>query len=260
MSRFNGKTALVTGAGSGIGREIVLQLKREGADVMAADIGFDPNQPFNPALGVVQTLLDVRHKEDVDRAVSGVIERMGQIDVLINAAGVMVADDVADIRDETWNQILDVNLTGAMRVCRAVLPHMRGRDRGAIVNVSSVAAFNASAGMASYAASKSGLVALTRALANRYGTDGVRANCVCPGWVRTRMSEAEMAEFAQANGTTVEREFERVAQRIALGRVAEPAEIARCVAFLASDDASFVTGAVLVADGGARTAATSRAH
>jgi len=145
-------------------------------------------------------------------------------------------------------------------VCRAVLPHMRQSGRGSIVNVSSVAAFNASAGMASYAASKSGLVALTRALANRYGTDGIRANCVCPGWVRTRMSEAEMAEFAETNGTTVEQEFQRVAQRIALGRVAAPSEIATCVAFLASDDASFVTGAVLVADGGARTAATSRAN
>ena len=260
MSRFEERTALVTGAASGIGLEVALRLKSEGAKVIAADVGFDGKLNLKAELGVDEVQIDVRSEADVDRVVSTAINRWGQIDVLVNAAGVMVADDVADIHDETWNKILDVNLTGAMRVCRAVLPHMRHRGRGAIVNVSSVAAFNASAGMASYAASKSGLVALTRALANRYGAEGVRANCVCPGWVRTRMSEAEMTEFAEANGTTVEQEFERVAQRIALGRVAVPREIATCVAFLASDDASFVTGAVLVADGGARTAATSRSH
>ncbi len=260
MSRFQGKAALVTGAGSGIGREIAVQLRTEGADVIGADVRFEPKNSLDPQPSITEALIDIRREDDVARAVEDAIGRMGQIDILVNAAGVMVADDVADIRDETWNQILEVNLTGAMHVCRAVLPHMLGRACGSIVNVSSVAAFNASAGMASYAASKSGLVALTRALANRYGADGVRANCVCPGWVRTRMSEAEMAEFAEANGTSVQQEFERVAQRIALGRVAEPAEIAKCVAFLASDDASFVTGAVLVADGGARTAAASRSH
>ncbi|MBC8751528.1 NAD(P)-dependent dehydrogenase (short-subunit alcohol dehydrogenase family) [Paraburkholderia sp. WC7.3g] len=260
MSRFKDKTALVTGAASGIGLELVCQLQREGANVIAADIGFDGKLPLKAQLNLDEVLLDVRGDEDVQRVVSMAIDRWGQIDVLVNAAGVMVADDVEEIRDETWNTILDVNLTGTMRMCRAVLPHMRRRRRGSIVNVSSVAAFNASAGMASYAASKSGLVALTRALANRYGADGVRANCVCPGWVRTRMSEAEMAEFAETNGTTVEQEFGRVAQRIALGRVAVPSEIATCIAFLASDDASFVTGAALVADGGARTAALSRLH
>jgi len=260
MSRFHGRTAFVTGAGSGIGREIALQLSTEGANVVAADIGFDPKASPSGRSNFAEVRVDIRREEDVSRAIEGAIARFGQIDILVNAAGVMIADDVADIRDDTWNTIIEVNLTGAMRVCRAVLPHMRRRARGSIVNVSSVAAFNASAGMASYAASKSGLVALTRALANRYGADGVRANCVCPGWVRTRMSEAEIADLAQANGTSVEQEFSRVAQRIALGRVAEPAEIAKCAAFLASDDASFVTGAVLVADGGARTAATSRSH
>jgi NAD(P)-dependent dehydrogenase (short-subunit alcohol dehydrogenase family) len=260
MLRFNGKTALVTGSASGIGLETALQLRREGARVIAADVGFDGKLTLKAELDVDEELVDVRREVDVQRVVSAAIDRCGQIDVLVNAAGVMVADDVEDILDETWNTILDVNLTGAMRVCRAVLPHMRDRRQGSIVNVSSVAAFNASAGMASYAASKSGLIALTRALANRYGAEGIRANCVCPGWVRTPMSEAEMAELAEAHGTTVEQEFERTAQRIALGRVAMPAEIATCVAFLASDDASFVTGAVLVADGGARTAATSRSH
>ncbi|KJJ95839.1 short-chain dehydrogenase [Burkholderiaceae bacterium 26] len=260
MSRFSNKTAIVTGAASGIGQAVVEALAREGASVIAADIGFGAPQAAGSVPGSESQVLDVRSEDDVNRLVNLAIARWGHIDLLVNAAGVMVADDVADITDETWHKILDVNLTGAMRLCRAVTPHMRDRGTGSIVNISSVAAFNASAGMASYAASKAGLVALTRALANRYGSAGIRANCVCPGWVRTRMSESEMAEFAQTNGTTIEQEFERVAQRIALGRVALPSEIASCVAFLGSDDASFVTGAVLVADGGARTAATARSN
>jgi NAD(P)-dependent dehydrogenase (short-subunit alcohol dehydrogenase family) len=120
--------------------------------------------------------------------------------------------------------------------------------------------FNASPGMASYAASKAGLVALTRSIANRYGAQRIRANCLCPGWTRTPMSDAEMELLARQNGTSLELEFEAAASRIALRRIASPAEIAACALFLASDDSSFVTGAVLVADGGARAPATARAY
>jgi NAD(P)-dependent dehydrogenase (short-subunit alcohol dehydrogenase family) len=153
-----------------------------------------------------------------------------------------------------------VNLTGAMRMCRAALPVMQRQHAGAVVNVASVAAFNAPAGMASYSASKAALVALTRSLASRYGEEGIRANCLCPGWVRTPMSEFEMQAAARARGTNVETEFSQLANRIALRRVARPEEIATCAAFLASDEASFVTGAVLIADGGARVVAASRAQ
>ena len=140
----------------------------------------------------------------------------------------MQADDVADIRDEHWDRMLAVNLTGAMRVCRAAIPLMRAGGGGAIVNVSSVAAFNGSAGMASYSAGKAGLVArLTRALANEYGQYGIRANCLCPGWVRTPMSEEEMSQAAAA------RHRRRGGVRVAhpgaspCAAFAAPAEIAR---------------------------------
>ena len=134
---------------------------------------------------------------EVRAAVARALGAFGCLDVVVNAAGIVANDDVADIDDAVWSRLLDVNLTGAMRVCRAALPGMQKQRAGAIVNVASVAAFNASPGMASYAAGKAGLVALTRALANRYGADGIRANCLCPGWVRTPMSEQEMRDAAQ---------------------------------------------------------------
>ena len=143
-----------------------------------------------------------------------------------------------------------------MRTNRAVLPALIARGGGAIVNIASVAAFNASPGMATYAASKSGIVSFTRSIAATYGPQGVRANCLCPGWTQTPMSEAEMARAAQAAGTTPEAEHDKLAGQLALRRMASPEEIANCALFLASDMASFVTGAVLVADGGGRVPAS----
>jgi NAD(P)-dependent dehydrogenase (short-subunit alcohol dehydrogenase family) len=162
------------------------------------------------------------------------------------------------VSDEVWAKTLDVNLTGTMRVCRASLPLLM-QGGGAIVNIASVAAFNASPDGASYAASKAAVVAYTRSLAYAHGADGIRANAVAPGWVRTPMSTYEMRLLAEQNGTTPDAEFQAVGRRIALGRMAEPAEIAACCLFLVSDEASFVTGAVLVADGGGRSPTQNRA-
>jgi NAD(P)-dependent dehydrogenase (short-subunit alcohol dehydrogenase family) len=258
--RLPEKVALVTGAASGIGEAIVRRFRAEGARVLA--VGLQPERLAELAreTGADWRVCDVTREADIRATVARIVEQHGRVDILVNAAGVMHIDDVGEIDDEVWARILDVNLSGAMRTCRAVLPAMQHQRSGALVNVASVAAFNASPGMASYAASKAGLVAMTRALANRYGEDGIRANCLCPGWVRTPMSELEMQAAAQSQGTNIEAEFEKLAQRIALRRVAEAREIAACALFLASDDASFVTGAVLVADGGARVAPTSRAH
>lgn len=258
--RLAGRVALITGAASGIGAATAQRFAREGARVVATDVVADGLATLAAASSCAVESCDVRD----DAAVRGVVRRVlaahGRIDILVHAAGVIAADDVADIADADWSRMLDVNLSGAMRACRAVLPSMRAQRAGAIVNVASVAAFNASPGMASYAAAKAGLIALTRALANRYGEDGIRANCLCPGWVRTPMSESEMRAAAAAAGSSLEAEFAARAARIALRRIATPEEMAACALFLASDDAAFVTGAALVADGGARTPAAARAH
>ena len=257
--RLAGKTALVTGAASGIGAAVVRRFREEGAEVVAAGLQPELLAELARETGAWATDCDVTREADVRRAVEQA-QASGRLDIVVNAAGIVQTDDVAEIDDRVWERMLAVNLTGAMRVCRAAIPQMQRQRAGAIVNIASVAAFNASVGMGSYAPGKAGLVALTRSIANRYGADAIRANCLCPGWVRTPMSEMEMREAGDAKGIGMEAAFDEVKTRIALQRIGLPEEMAACVLFLASDDASFVTGAVLVADGGAKTAAAARAN
>ena len=258
-ARFAGQVALVTGAAGGIGEAIVRQLCAEGATVCAAGLQPELLAALARDCGATAAPCNVTDDAAVRAVVGAVLQSHKRLDILINAAGVIHNDDAADIDDAHWQRMLDVNLSGSMRVCRAALPAMRSQRRGAIVNIASVAAFNASAGMASYAASKAGLVAFTRSIANRYGAEGIRANCLAPGWVRTPMSEAEMRSVAAAEGVSVDSAFAKLTDRIALRRVGTAAEMAECALFLASEAAAFVTGIVLVADGGARTSAAARA-
>jgi NAD(P)-dependent dehydrogenase (short-subunit alcohol dehydrogenase family) len=259
-ARFAGRVALVCGAASGMGAAVVARLRREGAQVVAIGMQPDLLDEVAAATGAVAIECDVTRDEHVQSCVARALALHGRIDVLVNAAGIVANDDAASIDDLVWQRVNDINLGGTMRLMRAVLPGMVARRRGAVVNIASVAAFNASVGMASYSASKAGVVALTRAAANAYGADGVRVNALCPGWVDTPMSRREMADLAAELGVDVDEAVRRTVARIALGRMAGPQEMAAACAFLASDDASFVTGAVLVADGGARSAAAARAN
>jgi NAD(P)-dependent dehydrogenase (short-subunit alcohol dehydrogenase family) len=258
--RLAGKNALVCGGESGIGAAIVRRFAAEGASVLVGGVQAALLTLLARETGVTTTLCDVTDQGAVSRTVDAAAQQPGGLHIVVNAAGIMHADNVADIEDSVWERLLAVNLSGTMRVCRASIPHMMRAGGGSVVNIASVAAFNGSAGMASYATSKAGLIAFTRALANEYGKDRIRANTLCPGWVRTPMSEAEMADTAQRTGATVESAFSALGSRIALGRVAHPDEIAASALFLASDDSSFVTGASLVADGGARAPASARAQ
>ncbi|KRR07356.1 hypothetical protein CQ12_00790 [Bradyrhizobium jicamae] len=255
MSRLAGRTALVTGAATGIGRATALLLARNGARVVLFGLGGADLDETAAEAGGQAVHGDVTKIADIARAIDDCGSRL---DIVVNAAGLIVPDQPVNVSDEVWARTLDVNLTGTMRVCRAALPLLSERG-GAIVNIASVAAFNASPDSASYAASKAAVVAYTRSLAYAHGSDGIRANAVAPGWVRTPMSAYEMRLLAEQNGTTAEAEFQSVERRIALGRMAAPAEIAACCLFLVSDDASFVTGAVLVADGGGRSPTQNRA-
>jgi NAD(P)-dependent dehydrogenase (short-subunit alcohol dehydrogenase family) len=256
--RLDQRVAVVMGGATGIGAASVARLRAEGAIVVAAGLQQDQLDQVALKTGAVARVCDVTQESQVQKLIQYVTEEHGRLDVLVNAVGIVFEDDVAVIDDVVWSKTMEVNLTGTMRACRAVIPSLLKAGKGAIVNIASVAAFNATAGMASYAASKAGIVALTRSLANRYGEYGVRANCICPGWVRTPMSEQEMTVIAASQGITVAQAFADRGARNALRRVAAPAEVAAVVAFLASDDASYVTGAALVVDGGSRTAAAAR--
>lgn len=252
--RLSDKVALVFGGASGIGAAVVRCFAREGAYVIACDV-----KTFEPGQGIQAVQCDVTDDGRVREVVADVEAEHGRIDVLVNAAGIVRNDHAASIEDETWSATLDVNLAGTMRAMRAVLPGMVRRRSGTIVNIASVAAFNAGADTASYAASKAGVVALTRSAAQRYGRLGIRVNALCPGWVDTPMSRQEMSDLARELGITIEEAIGKTVERIALGRMASPEEMAAVCLFLASDESSFVTGAALVADGGMRVPASSRA-
>jgi NAD(P)-dependent dehydrogenase (short-subunit alcohol dehydrogenase family) len=253
--RLAGRKALVTGAATGMGRATAELFAREGAEVVLFGLGGAALDAAAAASNGTVVHGDIARSADVAAAIDAC---GGRLDIVVNAAGLMIEDEPESVTDEDWERSFAVNVTGAMKVCRAALPLLK-RQGGAIVNIASVGAFNASAQNAAYSASKAALVSYTRSLAFAHGPDGIRANAVAPGWVRTPMSEQEMREAASRNGSTPENEFSALTKRIALRRVAEPAEIASCCLFLASDEASFVTGTVLVADGGGRPPTQNRA-
>lgn len=248
MSALKGKRALITGAATGMGRATAERFAQEGAELILFGLGGDLLDEVAAATGGVAVHGDVTQMADIEAAISA---SDGQLDILVSAAGVIFDDDPETIQDEVWDKTFDVNTKGAMRMCRAAIPLLK-KQGGAIVNIASVAAQNSGPGMASYAASKSALITYTKSIANAHGPDGIRANVVLPGWVRTPMSEMEMAQLAKARGTSPEEEFEKIRKTICVRRIAGAEEIAACCLFLASDEASFVSGTHLVADGGGR--------
>jgi NAD(P)-dependent dehydrogenase (short-subunit alcohol dehydrogenase family) len=246
--KLAGRKALITGAATGIGRATAERFAKEGAELILFGLGGDALDDIAAKTGGHAVHGDVANEDDVASAIAACA---GSLDIIVNAAGILVYDDPETVTAENWGKTFAVNVAGAMTVCRAGLPLLK-KSKGAVVNIASTAAFTCGPGMTSYAASKAALVAYTRSIANAHGRDGIRANTIAPGWVRTPMSEREMDDLARTNGTTREQEFVALHQRIVLQRVAEPSEIAACCLFLASGEASFVTGITLMADGGGR--------
>ena len=224
------RVALVTGAASGIGREIAERFAREGARVTGLD-----------RAGDVAVQCDVRSSTDVARAVEQVVSEAGRLDVLVNAAGIREIGDVYTMPTDEWDNVIAVNLSGTFYCCQAAARHMRESGRGAIVNIASVGGLIGLARRPAYTASKHGVVGLTKSLARDLGPAGIRVNAICPGLVRTPLTEQYFAEAAFEAG------LETVVPQ---GRVGTAGDVADAALYLASDQSGYVNGVALTVDGG----------
>ncbi len=249
MSRFDGKAALVTGAASGIGREIALRLAARGATVFVADLTADAGkrvvEEIRTTGGTASFApLDVTAPESCTAAVAAVVAATGGLDIAVNSAGIMQSRPAttAEMPAADWQRVLDINLTGVFNCLQPELRAMQGRG-GSIVNIASIAGERGIFGSAAYCASKHGVIGLTRTVAMEYGRYGIRANAVCPGYTRTPMLERE--RFG------IEPEWvDRAVRATPLRRMGEPGDVAETVLWLCSAAAGFVTGASFTVDGG----------
>lgn len=245
--RLDNRVALVTGAAKGIGAGIAERFLEAGAAVVVFDIDGPGARAVAARLGaggrVAPIEGDVSREDQVRGAVDSAIAEFGRLDVLVNNAGIEVPGTLPDYTSTQWDRQLGVNLKGAFLFAKYAVPHMRGRG-GAIVNISSVHAFASYAGNFAYDASKAGLLALTRTLALDHGADGIRVNAICPGYIDTPLMEEWLAGVPDRDAA-----MRQVLAAHPLGRIGTPRDIAEAALFLASDAASFISGASLVVDG-----------
>ena len=243
------KVALVTGGGTGIGAAVARRLAAEGYAVVVTGRRAAPIEEIAAEIDGLAVVADTGLVDDAERAVRETVERFGGLDALVCNAGIGGGGSLRDLDPATWDDVLRTNLTGAFLTCRAAIDHLAAR-RGSVVTISSVSGLRASPESLAYCASKAGLLMLTQCMAVDHGPEGVRMNCVAPGWVRTPMADEDMGVLAERLGIDREAAYAETTVDVPLRRPASPEEVAATVAWLVSDDASYVNGAVVTVDGG----------
>ncbi len=253
--RLTDKVAIVTGGASGIGRATVLRFAEEGAKVVAADrslTGLEQTQDLANKISsdVATVAVDVSKMDHVSDMVDQAVDRFGRVDVLVNAAGVLIlTPPLAEVDERHWDLIMATNLKGLFLCCKAAIPAMLTNGGGSIVNIASMAGVQAYGQSLPYAVSKAGIIHLTTVAASQYTSQGIRINCIAPGFVDT----------PQARGSTQSTEaIESAAQHHPMGRIGRPEEIANTILFLASDESSYMSGSTVIVDGGSWTGARRR--
>jgi NAD(P)-dependent dehydrogenase (short-subunit alcohol dehydrogenase family) len=248
--KLENKVAIVTGGAMGIGRGIASVFLDEGAKVVIADVNHAVGEKTAAELSgdgreIVFIECDVADESAIKKMVDGTLNRFGALHVLVNNAGIGVYKTVLDTTTEEWDRCLAVNLRGVFLCSKYAIPHIKAAGGGAIVNVASVHSYQNVGGTASYAASKGGVVTLTRVMAIDYGKDKIRVNAICPGWIYTPLIQGIFAgdpDPAKAKAAVERRQI--------LGRLGEPEEVGQAAAFLASDESSYITGASIMVDNG----------
>jgi meso-butanediol dehydrogenase / (S,S)-butanediol dehydrogenase / diacetyl reductase len=241
--------AIVTGGGTGIGAAIARRLVADGFAVVVTGRRREPLDEVAAETGALPFVADTSDPTDAQKAVETAKSAFGRLDVLVCNAGIGLGGTVEEQSPEDWDAVLRTNVTGAFLTCRAALPELV-QTKGSIVTISSDSGLRAGPRSAAYCTAKAGLIMLTQCIALDYGPQGVRANCICPGWVRTPMADRSMDDLGELRGADREGAYELVSSRVPLRRPGSPEEIAAAVAWLASEGAGFTTGAVLAIDGG----------
>lgn len=248
MHLLKGRVALVTGGTAGIGKEIASVFAEQGAHVVILGTNAERSaqalqeieaRKADPAQKISAHLVNVSHYKEVEETIEKLLKEFGKIDILVNNAGITRDNLLMKMSEEDWDQVLNVNLKSVFNTCKALTRPMMKARSGSVINITSVIGLTGNAGQANYAASKAGMIGFTKSLAKELASRGVRANCIAPGYIETSMTDVLPPQVKEA-----------IIAKVPLNRIGHPRDIAQAALFLASDQASYITGQVLTVDGG----------